>query len=86
MLISIIPARGILPCAEFMPEVLRPLVSAVENGLDVTIVVVDIVRRLGFDNMMYGASTSARLDHESKSYVFTTFPQRSSLSTISRRT
>ena len=75
MLISIIPARGISPRAEFMPEVLRPLVSAVANGLDVTIVV-DIVRRLGFDNMMYGASTSARLDHQSKSYVFTTFRQR----------
>jgi DNA-binding CsgD family transcriptional regulator len=76
MLISIIPARGISPRAEFMPEMLRPLVSAVENGLDITKVVVDIVRRLGSDNMMYGASTSARLDHESKSYVFTTFPQR----------
>jgi len=59
-----------------MPELLRPLVSAVESGSDITGIVVDIVHRLGFDNMMYGASTSARLDHESRSYVFTTFPQR----------
>ena len=76
MLISIVPARGIACRAEFMPELLRPLVSAVESGLDVTAAVLDIVRRLGFDNMMYGASTSARLDHESRSYVFTTFSQR----------
>jgi DNA-binding CsgD family transcriptional regulator len=76
MLISIVPARAISGVGNFMPELLRPLVSAVESKSDVTSVVVDIVQRLGFDNLMYGASTSARLDHESKSYVFTTFPQR----------
>jgi DNA-binding CsgD family transcriptional regulator len=76
MLTSIVPAPGITRRTEFMPELLRPLVSAVKNGSDVTAVVLDIVGRLGFDNMMYGASTSARLDHESRSYVFTTFPER----------
>ena len=76
MLISIVPVPGITRRTEFMPELLRPLVSAVKSGIEVTAVVLDIVRRLGFDNMMHGASTSARLDHESRSYVFTTFPQR----------
>ena len=76
MLTSIVPSRVTSARTEFMPELLRPLVAAVENGRDVSGVVVDIVHRLGFDNMMYGASTSARLDHESRSYVFTTFSQR----------
>jgi DNA-binding CsgD family transcriptional regulator len=51
---------------------LRPLAFAEGNERAVVESTVAIVRSLGFDNFMYGASTSPKLDHESRSYVFTT--------------
>jgi hypothetical protein len=49
-----------------MPELLRPLASsAVESGLDVTEVVVDIVHRLGAANRQKAVAKAiaARLSH-----------------------
>jgi len=64
-----------LGSAAYLPRMLQPLVVAVRRGDGVLESVVDIVRSLGFDNLMYGASASPKLDHESRSYVFTTLPR-----------
>src|SRR6266436_4918046 len=55
-----------------MPQFLRPLVSTLEQRQDAGATIVAIVRRLGFENFLYGASASPKLDQESRSYVYTT--------------
>jgi DNA-binding CsgD family transcriptional regulator len=50
----------------------RPLMTAVESGRGIIESVTVIVHGLGFENFMYGASASPRLDHESQGYLFTT--------------
>jgi DNA-binding CsgD family transcriptional regulator len=68
-------ARVELDRADFMPPLLQPLMSALEHRRDPGATIVGIVRRLGFENVLYGASTSPKLDQESRSYVFTTLPR-----------
>src|SRR5438046_8388086 len=72
MLSTINPAQVVLERTALMPEILRPLVSAVERGADVVRTMAAIVRGFAFDNFMCGASASIRPDQESRSYVFTT--------------
>jgi DNA-binding CsgD family transcriptional regulator len=72
MLSTINPAQVALDRTALMPQILRPLVSAVERGADVIRTMGAIVRSFGFDNFMYGASASVHPDQESRSYVFTT--------------
>jgi len=74
MLEKIKPGRAVVSHAEYLPRFLAPLAEAAATGNGVEEAVVAVVRRLGFDNFMYGASVSPRIDHESKSYVFTTLP------------
>jgi len=75
MLKQISPRKVLLEGTEYMPQALRPLVSAVEKGSDIVETVAAIVKGFGFDNFMYGASASPRPGHESRSYVFTTLSQ-----------
>ena len=75
MLTVVTPAKALLDGAVYLPQMLEPLVSAVRTGRGVVESVVSIVGGLGFDNFMYGASASPKLDHESRSYVFTTLPR-----------
>ncbi len=72
MLSNVKPARARLERHEFMPEFLQPLVEALDRGQAVGPAIVEIVQGLGFENFLYGASASPKLNHESKSYVFTT--------------
>jgi DNA-binding CsgD family transcriptional regulator len=72
VLSNVSPARVELARAEFMPQFLLPLVSALEQRQDAGATIVAIVRRLGFENFLYGASASPKLDQESRSYVYTT--------------
>ena len=75
MLTNVNPVHVRLDRAEFMPQLLQPLVYACERGERIAETVVGIVRSLGFETFLYGASASPTLDHESKSYVFTTLPR-----------
>jgi DNA-binding CsgD family transcriptional regulator len=74
MLTFVNPGKVILERREHLPEMLQPLLSAVQKGEGIVESVLTIVHGLGFDNFMYGASASPHLDHESRSYVFTTLP------------
>jgi len=74
MLEQVRPAKRIVERAQHMPHVLEPLACADSVG-EIENAVLGIVRRLGFENFMYGASVSPRIDHESRSYVFTTLPR-----------
>ena len=69
------PGHVELDGAEFMPEFLLPLVTALEQGQDAGPVITAIVQRLGFENFLYCASVSPRLSQENRSYVFTTLPR-----------
>ena len=72
MLSTISPHQVVAERTALMPHILRPLVSAVERGTGVVTTMATIVRGLGFDNFMYGASASLHPNQESRSYVFTT--------------
>src|SRR5450631_4239798 len=72
MLSTVSPACAGLGGIEFMPKLLLPLVSALEHRQQAGATIVAIVQQLGFENFLYGASASPRLDQESRSYVFTT--------------
>lgn len=74
MLTFVNPSTVTLERRECLPDMLRPLFSAVQKGRGIVESVLAIVHRLGFDNFMYGASASPHLNHESRSYVFTTLP------------
>ena len=70
------PGTPRLDGAGFIPQILSPLVSAAERGEPLEPVVSGIVKLLGFDSFMYGASLSnTRPGSEQKSYVFTTLPR-----------
>jgi len=56
----------------FLPSVFSPLMTAAERGDPLEPAVAAIVKLLGFDSFMYGATQSARPSHEQKTYVFTT--------------
>jgi len=75
MLEQIRPVKAVLERTQFLPPVLAPLMSASAIGHGIEDAVVAIAHRLGFDNFMYGASISPRIDHESRSYVCTTLPR-----------
>ena len=72
MLTIISPSKVLLERGQYLPHLFRPIVTAIETGQDIAISMTNIVQRLGFENFMYGASLSPRLDHESRTYVFTT--------------
>ena len=72
MLRTVLPERSQLYDSDTTPRFLQPLLSVFERSQNVHATVVRIVQGLGFDNFLYGASASAKLDQESKSYVFTT--------------
>jgi len=72
MLTIVSPSKMLLAQGQFIPDFFKPLVAAIEKGEKVVESMSTIVRALGFENFMYGASANARLDHESQSYVFTT--------------
>jgi DNA-binding CsgD family transcriptional regulator len=72
MLTVVNPAKRMLGRPAYLPQMLQPLAIADGDERDVVRSTVAIVRNLGFDNFMYGASASPKLDHESRSYVFTT--------------
>lgn len=74
MLTFVNPAKVMLERREYLPDMLQPLVFAVQKGQGIVESVLAIVHGFGFDNFMYGASASPHLDHESRSYVFTTLP------------
>ena len=57
-----------------VPDLLLPLVTAVNEQGALERGVLEITRGLGFDSFMYGISTSHDPVQESKSYVFTTLP------------
>jgi DNA-binding CsgD family transcriptional regulator len=61
-----------LDSARFLPQVLSPLVSAVERGEPLASAVASIVRVLGFDSFIYGTGVCTRPKSELTSYVFTT--------------
>jgi DNA-binding CsgD family transcriptional regulator len=75
MLQTLDPASLGLEVARFMPQVLSPLITAAERGEALEPAVSALVRVLGFDSFMYGASVSDRPNSEQKSYVFTTLPR-----------
>jgi DNA-binding CsgD family transcriptional regulator len=75
MLTIIQPNCALLDCAEYMPQFLRPVVKAIEQGSGLEQPIDAIVRDLGFDTFMYGISASPRPYHESKTFVFTTLPR-----------
>jgi DNA-binding CsgD family transcriptional regulator len=58
----------------FVPPILKPLLAAAREGSDITPVVQEITRGLGFDSLMHGISMSVRPKAETSSYVFTTLP------------
>lgn len=70
MLTVVNPAKRMLGRPACLPRMLQLLVCAESD--EVVKSTVAIVRSLGFDNFMYGASASPKLHHESRSYVFTT--------------
>src|SRR5438270_1222876 len=72
MLSAINPDQVVVERTALMPQILRPFVYAVERGTGAVPTMAAIVRGLGFDNFMYGASASIHPDQESRSYVFTT--------------
>jgi DNA-binding CsgD family transcriptional regulator len=72
MLSNVAPSSMRCNHHNILPEFLRHLVTSLDRGKDVDSAIIAIVRRLGFENLLYGASASPKLDHESKSYVFTT--------------
>lgn len=57
-----------------VPSIARPLVAARERGAPLAPVLQDIVRDLGFDDFMYGLTTSMRPRQESRSFVWTSLP------------
>ena len=75
MLEQIRPVKADLDRARHLPPLLAPLASVSSNGCEIEDEVASITRRLGFDNVMYGASVSPRINHESRTYVFTTLPR-----------
>ena len=75
MLRNVYPERVHPSRSEAAPAFLQPLISVLERGQDITTTVISTVRNLGFENILYGASASPKLDQESKSYVFTTLPR-----------
>ncbi len=75
MLTIIQPNDALLDRAEYMPQFLRPVVDAIEQGSALEQPIDEIVRNLGFDTFMYGISASPCPDHESKTFVFTTLPR-----------
>jgi len=75
MLQSLAPGGVTLDGARFLPQVLSPMISACERGEPLEPVVSAIVRMLGFDTFLYGASLSVRPGQEAISYVFTTAPR-----------
>ena len=76
MLRTVSPEPDSLFQAEFVPEFLRPLSAGLKWEDGASDVVASIVRQLGFTSLLYGASASPTLDHESRSYVFTTLPSQ----------
>lgn len=72
MLTIVSPVRRLPQHGVYLPRMFEPLISAVEKGDGFVESVTTIVRSLGFDSFMYGASAAPHLDHESQSYVFTT--------------
>jgi len=76
MLMVINPAKRVLGHPAYLPQMLQPLALAEGGERDVVETTVAIVRNLGFDSFMYGASASPKLDHESRSYVFTTLSRQ----------
>jgi len=66
------PGKRVQGHPAHLPQVLQPLVSAEKDERSVVESTIAIVRNLGFNNFMYGASASPKVDHESRSYVFTT--------------
>ena len=57
-----------------VPALLKPLVNAYASGQDITPMIVQIAKTLGFDNFMHGVSLSLHPNAESHSFVFTTLP------------
>jgi len=76
MLTQIRPEPSALDRAGYVPPSLLPLVAAIECGEPLEPVVLSVIRKLGFDSFMYGASASTNPTQESKSYVFTTLPRK----------
>jgi len=75
MLRTVVPDTVRLDARYALPAELAPLVSAFASRADLRDAIVSIVHDLGFENFLYGASASPRLDQESRSYVFTTLPR-----------
>ena len=74
MLEPLRPGHVNLRAGQFIPPLVASLVTAAENGNDLLPYVESITKNLGFDSFMYGATATARPDHEGKSYVYTTMP------------
>ena len=75
MLTQIRPSVIALGRPHYVPDLLLPLVTAVNEQGALERGVLEITRGLGFDSFMYGISTSHDPVQESKSYVFTTLPR-----------
>lgn len=57
-----------------VPAFLRPLVDAAATGSDLSPIILETTRSLGFDNFMHGVSLTVHPNSESHSFVFTTLP------------
>jgi len=67
-----------------VPEVIRPVVEAAQEGSETTNVVRAVIQSLGFDSFLYGLSLSPRPDREAQLYGYSTVP-REWLATYDRR-
>lgn len=63
-----------LTCTSKVPPIVQPLLDASASGAELTAVVLEITKSLGFDNFMHGVSLSSHPNAESHSFVFTTLP------------
>ena len=56
------------------PDILKKVVDAVRDGRDLVPALDSTIKKLGFQSFMYGFSTAARPNVESKMWTFTTLP------------
>ena len=64
MLRTVLPERSQLSGSDTTPLFLQPLLSVFERRRGVHTTIVRIVQGLGFEDFLYGASASAKLDQE----------------------
>ena len=72
MLHNLGPGSAVLTGTRYLPPVLSPLIGAAERGESIDPIMRNMVRLLGFDTFLYGASLSPRPGQEAVCFVYTT--------------